>query len=78
MRIVRRRLSTMLLLGLVLAASPWPTIGTGAAQEPVVVLLNAEPVSLDPMFTQWFTLIRRSEPVLRWRMFPWTSRCCPR
>ena len=42
----------MLLLGLVLVASPWPTVGTGAAQEPVVVLLNAEPVSLDPMFTQ--------------------------
>jgi peptide/nickel transport system substrate-binding protein len=52
MKVARRILTTMLLLGLVVAGSRAPVTSTASAQEPVVVLLNAEPVSLDPMFTQ--------------------------
>ena len=38
--------------GLLLAGFSAPVTSAVAAEGPVVVLLNAEPVSLDPMFTQ--------------------------
>jgi peptide/nickel transport system substrate-binding protein len=52
MKVARRSLSTVLLLGTVLAGSTGLAPGNAWAQDPVVVLMNAEPVSLDPMFTQ--------------------------
>jgi peptide/nickel transport system substrate-binding protein len=53
MKVACRSLCTMLLLGTIVAGSSGLAPSDARAQEePVVVLLNAEPVSLDPMFTQ--------------------------
>jgi len=52
MKVGQRSLATMLLFGLVLVGPPGTATSPALAQEPVVVLMNAEPVSLDPMFTQ--------------------------
>ena len=45
-------LSLAMLSGLLLASAAAPVTSAFAAEGPVVVLLQAEPVSLDPMFTQ--------------------------
>jgi peptide/nickel transport system substrate-binding protein len=48
----RLLLSLAMVSGLSLASAQGPITNAVAAEGPVVVLLNAEPVSLDPMFTQ--------------------------